>query len=265
MEPEDIVFRIEVGEGPEGAVVTPHGELDLATQGELRDVLGEHAARGGMTLDLSGLRFMDTSGLRLVLETAEAARRDGFRFAVLPGPRVRAAPVRGRRGDRSRAVPPRRGQRRDLIVMPGEGEATRRLNLLMAARRAGGPRRAVERRRHPRARPHGARCRRLLRALGGHRPAAAVRCARRVRGGRARARGRHRGRRAARRAAPRRRPRGRRPLPARGRRHPLRRDRAAAGARAHHRLDHPRRRAVRPLASAPRTCASSACSPGGSG
>ena len=85
MEPEDIVFRIEVGEGPEGPVVTPHGELDLATQGELRDVLTEHAARGGMTLDLSGLRFMDTSGLRLVLETAEAARRDGFRFAVLPG------------------------------------------------------------------------------------------------------------------------------------------------------------------------------------
>ena len=65
--------------------MTPHGELDLATQGELRDVLTEHAARGGMTLDLSGLRFMDTSGLRLVLETAEAARRDGFRFDVLPG------------------------------------------------------------------------------------------------------------------------------------------------------------------------------------
>ena len=38
-----------------------------------------------MTLDLSGLRFLDTSGLRLVLETAEAARRDGFGFTVLPG------------------------------------------------------------------------------------------------------------------------------------------------------------------------------------
>jgi len=85
MEPDDVAFTIEVAEGPAGAVISPHGELDLATQGELRAVLDEHAARGGMTLDLAALRFMDTSGLRLVLETAEAARRDGFAFTVLPG------------------------------------------------------------------------------------------------------------------------------------------------------------------------------------
>ena len=39
-----------------------------------------------MTLDLGGLRFLDTSGLRLVLETVESSRRDGFTFTVLPGP-----------------------------------------------------------------------------------------------------------------------------------------------------------------------------------
>ena len=36
-------------------------------------------------LDLGALRFLDTSGLRLILETAEASRRDGFSFSVLPG------------------------------------------------------------------------------------------------------------------------------------------------------------------------------------
>jgi anti-anti-sigma factor len=57
----------------------------MATQPQLREILEAHAARGGCTLDLSGLRFLDTSGLRLILETAEAARREGFAFSVIPG------------------------------------------------------------------------------------------------------------------------------------------------------------------------------------
>ena len=85
MDRDEIEFRVDVGGGPDGRVVTPRGELDMATQGELRAALERQAARGAVTLDLSGLRFIDTSGLRLVLETAEAARREGFEFMVLPG------------------------------------------------------------------------------------------------------------------------------------------------------------------------------------
>jgi anti-sigma B factor antagonist len=85
MDPDEIEFTVEVGGGPGGSLVTPRGELDVATQGELRTVLEREVARGAVTLDLSGLRFLDTSGLRLILETAEAARRDRFDFAVLPG------------------------------------------------------------------------------------------------------------------------------------------------------------------------------------
>ena len=85
MHPDEIEFTVDVGDGPDGSVVTPRGELDVATQGELRTALQRQAARGAVTLDLSGLRFLDTSGLRLILETAEAARRDGFAFGVLPG------------------------------------------------------------------------------------------------------------------------------------------------------------------------------------
>jgi anti-anti-sigma factor len=85
MDRDEIEFEVDVGGGPDGTVVAPRGELDLATQSVLREALERQAQRGAVTLDLSGLRFLDTSGLRLVLETAEAARREGFAFSVVPG------------------------------------------------------------------------------------------------------------------------------------------------------------------------------------
>ena len=66
----------------------PHGELDLATAGRRprRARASRRARTARVTLDLAGLRFLDTSGLRLVLETVEASERDGFGFTVLRGP-----------------------------------------------------------------------------------------------------------------------------------------------------------------------------------
>jgi anti-anti-sigma factor len=84
MEPEEFEFTVHVAEDSDRVVVTPRGELDMDTQPQLREVLEAHIARS-VTLDLSGLRFVDTSGLRLILETAEGARRDGVAFRVLPG------------------------------------------------------------------------------------------------------------------------------------------------------------------------------------
>ena len=85
MDPDEIEFSVEVGGGPDGSLIAPRGELDMATQGELRAALEQQAGSGAVTLDLSGLTFLDTSGLRLILETAEAANRSGFAFKVLPG------------------------------------------------------------------------------------------------------------------------------------------------------------------------------------
>ena len=85
MDREEVVFAVEVVERPGGAIVRPSGELDMATQAELRAALETQAAAGAVTLDLAGLLFLDTSGLRLILETAEAAGRGASDFAVLPG------------------------------------------------------------------------------------------------------------------------------------------------------------------------------------
>jgi anti-anti-sigma factor len=67
-------------------VVTPVGELDLETVDELAATL---AARpdvcNRLVLDLSGLTFFDTSGMRLVVETLQEARRTGISLALVRG------------------------------------------------------------------------------------------------------------------------------------------------------------------------------------
>jgi anti-sigma B factor antagonist len=67
-------------------VVAPSGELDLFTVDELKTAL---AARpdpcDAVVLDLRGLTFFDTSGMRLVVETLYELDGTGIRFAILRG------------------------------------------------------------------------------------------------------------------------------------------------------------------------------------
>lgn len=69
-------------------VIAPTGELDLAGAGlleaELRRVEEETGA-GTIVLDLRGLEFMDSSGLRLVVLADMRAREAGRRFALVRG------------------------------------------------------------------------------------------------------------------------------------------------------------------------------------
>jgi anti-anti-sigma factor len=79
--PEFSVTRRPSGEA---VVVAPVGEIDLATVDELAQALD--AAReeaGSVVLDLREVTFMDSAGLRLVLEASLA----GGAFAVVRGPR----------------------------------------------------------------------------------------------------------------------------------------------------------------------------------
>jgi anti-sigma B factor antagonist len=70
------------------AVVAPTGELDLSgatvLEAEL-DRLEEAPELGAVVLDLRGLEFMDSSGLRLVVLADMRAREAGRRFALIRG------------------------------------------------------------------------------------------------------------------------------------------------------------------------------------
>ena len=80
-------FRCEVRQGRASAVVEIAGELDLATVEEVDSALRSLAnTKRAVTLDLRELRFIDSTGLRLILEIDALARQDGFNFAVVRGP-----------------------------------------------------------------------------------------------------------------------------------------------------------------------------------
>ena len=77
--PEFSVTRRRAGDA---VVVVPEGEIDLATIDELQDALdaaGEGATQ--VLLDLRGVTFIDSAGVRLVLE----AMRTLPEFAVVRG------------------------------------------------------------------------------------------------------------------------------------------------------------------------------------
>ena len=78
-------FRYDVQVEPATVLVSLHGELDLETIDEAQEIMAEATAgRRGMTLDLRGLHFIDSSGLNLMIQMAALARADGFGFSVIP-------------------------------------------------------------------------------------------------------------------------------------------------------------------------------------
>jgi anti-anti-sigma factor len=71
------------------AVVVPEGDIDLKTAGAVRTELeAARAEAQRVVLDLRQVAFMDSSGIRLLVEAQHAADRDSFSFAVIPGPRA---------------------------------------------------------------------------------------------------------------------------------------------------------------------------------
>ena len=88
--PSPELFRCDVGNEDGYHWVRPAGDLDLDTVHRVESALGALREEGAdnLVLDLRGLTFMDSTGLRLVIRWHNAARDDGFRFAVVPGPEV---------------------------------------------------------------------------------------------------------------------------------------------------------------------------------
>ena len=81
-------FRCEVTPEREAVRVKPVGELDIASVEELSRPLRELCEAGFSTLllDLSELRFIDSTGIRALLEARATAERHEVALRILPGP-----------------------------------------------------------------------------------------------------------------------------------------------------------------------------------
>jgi anti-sigma B factor antagonist len=67
-------------------VVTPLGELDLSTVARVRQALDERPDYCELlVLDLRGLTFFDTTGMRLLVETMQRAEEEDLGFALVRG------------------------------------------------------------------------------------------------------------------------------------------------------------------------------------
>ena len=71
-------------------VVSFEGEMDISEADRVEEQLrsAETDQPPFLILDLRGLTFLDSTGLRLVLEADTRARDQGRRLAIIPGPDV---------------------------------------------------------------------------------------------------------------------------------------------------------------------------------
>ena len=83
------LFAVEVQRRGAVAIVQPRGELDLATVDTLRAALDDIKSTERLVLDLRGLSFLDSTGLRLLVTFHRRAQRDGLQLTVVaPAPPV---------------------------------------------------------------------------------------------------------------------------------------------------------------------------------
>jgi anti-anti-sigma factor len=87
---DEALFRCDVVRDGRSARLRALGALDLATVSELDAAVAELLAEGfqRLVLDLSALEFIDSTGLRSILDLDARSRQDGFSVALVPGPRA---------------------------------------------------------------------------------------------------------------------------------------------------------------------------------
>jgi anti-anti-sigma factor len=80
------LFEMAERQDGDATVVALSGELDFANVGQVQARLAElRDEREPTLLDLDGLTFMDSTGIRLVLTACEDAQRAGWRFRLTRG------------------------------------------------------------------------------------------------------------------------------------------------------------------------------------
>ena len=94
--PDQAPFQVRLGpgSGPGQTVITVTGDVDMHSEGRLRDAItGAGAMPGGrVVLDLSGVEFMASAGVHVLLDVAGQLKTAGG-VLVLVGPRPMVARV----------------------------------------------------------------------------------------------------------------------------------------------------------------------------
>jgi anti-anti-sigma factor len=87
LRPDVEPFRCEVRAERQAVRICPVGELDMATVPAVDTHLSEQQKAGfkHVTLDLRDVSFLDSSGLRMILEWDSMSRADGFAFSLVAG------------------------------------------------------------------------------------------------------------------------------------------------------------------------------------
>lgn len=82
------MLDVQVSERNGAAIVALAGELDISEVPDVEKKLKavEQGRPPVLVLDLRRLNFLDSSGLRVVLEADLRSRREARRFALIPGP-----------------------------------------------------------------------------------------------------------------------------------------------------------------------------------
>ncbi len=78
-------FTVRVQQLERTVVLTPSGELDLATEPVLRSVIEGLSAYDALVLDLSELDFVDSTGLGLAIREHLRSSLEGFRLVLVQG------------------------------------------------------------------------------------------------------------------------------------------------------------------------------------
>lgn len=82
------ILELETRRGEGLVQLVLRGELDLSTVQKVEDELA--AVEAGedkvVVLDLSGLTFLDSTGLRLMVTADQRAQKDGRRLVIVKGP-----------------------------------------------------------------------------------------------------------------------------------------------------------------------------------
>jgi anti-anti-sigma factor len=86
--PDGALFRCRVAREGETARVRAIGELDMEGVPALAAEIAQVRESGcrQLVIDLSDLTFLDSSGLRCLLDCYTEARQNGHALALIPGP-----------------------------------------------------------------------------------------------------------------------------------------------------------------------------------